>query len=158
MQTLPIPCPLFRWCAKSRLFLHREASQSGGGELLHPPLCQDGGFDGLQLRAWLGAVQRRVRGSHGALERGTEESLRCRRATSDSWLYKTGDQSSHIHKQSQKHLSCFVKESPLSFLPKPPACLYCLPWLKPLQTSLLLSHSILYLYKLNVLVIELALG
>lgn len=93
------------------MFLHCGASQGGGGELLHPPLCQDGGFNGLQLRAWLGAVQCRVRGSHGTLERGTEESLRCMRATSGSWLYKTGDQSSQTHKQSQEHLSYFF-ESP----------------------------------------------
>lgn len=98
MQTLPVPCPPLLQLCKPRLFLHRGASQGGGGQLLHPPLCQDGGFDGLQLRAWLGAVQGRVRGSHGALERGTEESLRCRRATSDSnrlMVYKMGPEQPH---------------------------------------------------------------
>lgn len=124
------PVPLFCRCAKSGLFLLRGASQGGGGELLHPPLCQDGGFDGFQLRAWLGAVQGRVCGSHGALERGTGmESLRCRRAASDSWLHKTGEQSSHTHKASQKHLSYFfnspsctdmlLKNLPFLFSPNP---------------------------------------
>lgn len=43
------------------------ASQCGGRKFLHPPLCQNGGFDGLQLGAWLGAVQCRVCGSHRPL-------------------------------------------------------------------------------------------
>lgn len=63
--------------------------------------------------------------------------------------HSTGDQGSHSHKQSQKHLSYFfsspsctdmlLKNLPFLFSQKTPACLYCLPRLTPLQTSPLLS-------------------
>lgn len=52
--------------------------QCGGGKLLHPPLCQNGGLNGLQLGAWLGAVQCRIGCSHRSLgEKDEERSLVC---------------------------------------------------------------------------------
>lgn len=51
----PLP-PLPQMC-KIQAVRAPWGSQGGGGELLHPPLCQDRGLDGLQLGAGLGAVQ-----------------------------------------------------------------------------------------------------
>lgn len=87
------PVPVSGRCAKS-VRLHRAAaappaSQRGGRELLHPPLCQDGGLDGLQLRARLGAVQGRVRGGHRPLgEKARENLFRCGRVISETRLYE----------------------------------------------------------------------